>query len=220
MPTSQLTYLESSVKMPLMSLPVRSTLVQLSKGLVLISPHPRLTTDDYVQMADVTEIVAPNCFHHLGAKKARANLLQAKTWAAPGLRQKRPDLEWDFEFEKDRWPHESELAFHTVKGMPKVNEAVFFHFASGSLICADLCFNLEEMSGFGAYLWLTLFGTLNRFAASRLFTMAIKDKRAFKESLGLIFQWPIKRIVMGHGAILETNAVRHLQTAYRERNLY
>ena len=81
---------EGYLKMPLVQLHVRTSLFHLQNGKsILLSPHPSLTAEEFTRMGDVTDIVAPNLFHHLGIKKAVAALPQAKLWGVNGFELKR-----------------------------------------------------------------------------------------------------------------------------------
>ena len=52
--------------------------------------------------------------------------------------------------------------------MPKIQEWVFFHHVSQTLIVTDLVFNLRETRGWNTSICLTMFGTRGRFAQSRV----------------------------------------------------
>ena len=86
-----------------------------------------------------------------------------------------------------------------VRGMPKINEVVFLHPPSSSLIVADLMFNLPPASGFQK-LMQKANGVYQRLAPSRLFKMCIADQAAFRGSLKRILEWDFEGIILGHGA--------------------
>jgi len=91
--------------------------------------------------------------------------------------------------------------------MPKVQEWVFFHRASQTLIVTDLVFNLLETSGLLTPVFLTLFGTRGRFAQSRLFKGMIRDRAAYDASITKLLKWPVRRVLMAHGTVLEGDDV-------------
>lgn len=217
--SDDITILESSIKMPLMRLPVTTPLVKLSTGSVLISPGSALNRDLLKSQESVTDIVANNLFHHAGVPKAASLFSKAKIWGVEGLEKKRSDINWTSFFHKDHWPHHSELPFIQIKGMSKVNEIVFFHVKSKTLIVSDLCFNLQGTKGFGPWLILSLFGTYNKFAVSKFLLKFIDNNEAFKNSLSEILNFEFENLIVGHGNAIQGNARSLFQKALKERNL-
>lgn len=198
--------------MPGMNLPVRSVFIPLSKANILISPGSRLTEGELASLGRVDEIVANNGFHNAGVPKASAIFPKARAWGVPGSKQ--PNI-----LNETTWPYADELPVVVLEGIPGVNEAVFFHRESRSLVVADLCFNLVNARGFGAWLVLTLFGTYRRFGVSRFFLKYVKDRNAFQKSLKRIFEWDFDSIVMAHGEIVRSDGKDRLRAALKERGI-
>jgi hypothetical protein len=129
-PTSQAIQLadiklfHSNLKMPIVQLPLTTSLITLSQGTILLSPHPSLTPTEFASMGNVTDIVAPNLFHHLGINGAIAAFPNAKLWGSAGLEQKRKDLNWDAFLDASNWPYQAELVAINIAGNPKINEFV------------------------------------------------------------------------------------------------
>lgn len=209
----------SQLKMPLVQLPLTSSLITLRTGKVLLAPHPSLTADEFKSMGQVTDIVAPNLFHHLGIQQAVAAHPQAKLWGAAGFDSKRSDIAWAAFLDAGTWPHQQELTLVPLQGMPTVNECVFMHQASKTLLVTDLCFNILHSLGLGAWLIYHLFGTYQRFACSKLLMRRVVDKAAFEQSLTSLFSHDFERIVMCHGSVLHSAARAALLAALRERGL-
>lgn len=213
-------FLESEIKMPLMKLPVRSTLVKIKDRGILISPID-FTNDQMAQIqafSPVTEIVAPSGFHHLSVPRAKKVFPDATLWGSPALVEKRSDIKWSKIFGRDEWPYQEDLPALIIEGSPKIAEVVFFGRAQKTLIVTDLCFNLLQAQGLGAFIILNIFGTYRKFAASRLIGRFVKDRAAFQASLKKILAWDFDRIVMGHGEILETNGRSRLENALYEKS--
>jgi hypothetical protein len=216
---SQLQFIDSALKMPLMELPVRSVLVTVRDRRILISPGSKTPRETYSTMPDVTDIVAPNLLHSAGVPKAAAAFPKATLWAVSGLKEKRADIAWSKTLTKDEWSFGDELTLIPIDGMPSLNEVVFIHQASRTLIVTDLCFNMRHPKGLGTRLLQTVFGTYNRFAVSRLFTSAIKDREAFERSMKEILTHDFDNIVMSHGDELKGGARVQLEAALKERGL-
>ena len=107
--TADIQLFHGKLKMPLVQLPLTSALVTLSAGKVLLSPHPSLTADELRGMGAVTDIVAPNLFHHLGIANAVAAHPQARLWGVAGFERKRKDIAWGAFLDARQWPHQQEL---------------------------------------------------------------------------------------------------------------
>lgn len=73
----------------------------------------------------------------------------ARFHAAPGIATLRRDLPFTGTL-SDQGPAEWTAVFdqHFLRGMPRVNEVVFLHRDSGTLIVADLAFNLGSKMPF------------------------------------------------------------------------
>lgn len=215
--TSDIQLFHGKLKMPLVQLPLTSALVTLSTGKVLLAPHPSLTADELRGMGAVTDIVAPNLFHHLGIAHAVAAHPQARLWGVAGFERKRKDIAWGAFLEAGQWPHQQELVAVQLGGMPTINEFVFFHPLSKTLFVTDLCFNILESPGVGAWLIYHLFGTYQRFACSKLLMKRIEDQAAFEKSLAMVFAHDFDRIVMCHGSVVHSAGRAALRAALRER---
>lgn len=198
-------FFESEISMPagMVKLPVRCTVVKTPKALIMISPI-HFTPEQYRQidaLGEITDIVAPCLIHNRFIGQAMERFKAARIWGPMGYRQKCPHIRWDFIFGEagTTWPHSDDLDILALDGAPDLNEHVFFHRGSGTLLVADLVFNLRNPRGWAAPLMLSLFGTYKKFACSRLFTGKIKDREAMKASLKKMMSWGFDAVVMGHG---------------------
>ena len=216
---NDLSFLDCEVKMPLMSLPVRTTVVRLKAGLVMISPGSQLTDQQLHGAGDVTDLVAPNLFHCAGLPKAQNIFPNAKVWGSPGCRELRPNILWTDNLNPKDWPYQEELPILLIQGMPKVNETIFFHRRSKTLIVSDLCFNLQDARGVGCWIILNLFGTYRRFGVSRFWIKLTKDFPALENSLRQLFEWDFENIVMSHGSIVVGGGKDLLKAAFHTRGL-
>lgn len=199
-----------------MTLPVRTTVLKLSNGTILLSPGSKLTKEQLEQLGEVTDIVAPNLFHCAGIKLAAEVFPEARVWGPEGVREKKTQFSWTHILGKDKWIFENELTHIVLEGAPGVQESVFIHTKTETLYVTDLFFNLRNASGLGARIILGLFGTYRKFALSKFFKGFIKDREAFEVSLKKIFSHNFNRIVMAHGEVLE-NAHQAAIEAARER---
>lgn len=110
-----------------------------------------------------------------------------------------------------------EIEVIQVRGIPKMDEYVFFHHPSGTLVVCDLLFNFPEISSLWAKLLLTPTLGLNPSPGfSKRVRMAIKDREEFSESLRQILALPIRRIVPGHGEVLEHDAKERARAVFEK----
>jgi hypothetical protein len=213
-----LSYLESVKKMPLLALPVRSTVVPLSNARVLISPGSKLTPAQLASAGAVTDVVASNLLHTAGMAAAAKAFPAARLWGPRGVRKKHPELTWAGILGEDAWPHEAELKAIQVKGLERLREFVFVHKATRSLIVTDLVFNMVQQRGLGARFILGLFGTYQRFAISKLL-IRLSDRAALAASLTALAGEDFDVIVPGHGEVVAQGGKARLVEAARERQL-
>ncbi len=214
-----LTFIEDQATMPIMKLPVRTTVIEVSGGRVMFSPGSMMTEAQLKSAGEVTDIIAPSFWHTDGGPLAAKFHPKAALWGPPGMRDKHPSLAWKV-LGEDAWPHETDLRVFALAGMPKVREHALYHVASKSLCVVDLAFNLVDTQGLGARIilkWLS--DAYQRFAVSRLLMMLVKDKAALAASLAPIGQLDIQHVVPAHGAVLDVDAKATLLAALRERKL-
>jgi len=101
-----------------------------------------------------------------------------------------------------------------VDGMPNVQEHVFCHRATRTLIVADLFFNVSLPSGGLAWLMGKLADIGGRPKPARIWRAMIKDPASFQGSLRRIMELDFDRIIPGHGELIECNAKHVLGDAF------
>lgn len=213
-------FIETLKKMPLMSLPVRTVVVESPQGTVILSPGSNMTAMDYQSLSNVTDIVATNTFHTAGLPIAHSYFPLARLWV-PNRRStnKLPGLTTHL-LETTSWPHQESLALLPLDGLPAIREFAFFHKDSKSLIVTDLCFNMTTVSGLGSWIILSLFGTYRRLGVSRFFAKYITDRLAFEKSLTRVFSCDFENVIVSHGENILTNGKERLLNALAERDLF
>jgi hypothetical protein len=194
-------------------LPARMTVVRLPSGELLL--HSPMPIDDPLaaelsRLGPVRCVVAPSLLHHLFALPCLQRYPAAWLYAAPGLEARRPEL-----FERamvQTLDDEAPAAWRgvidqrVIRGAPRLNEVVFLHRPSATLIVTDLVFNVLRPEGWGTALALRMFGTHRRFAQSRAWRFFARDRRAVRESLAPVMAWPFERVLMAHGDPVRQNA--------------
>lgn len=189
-------------------LPVCMTAVRLPDGTVtLISPLPMddALAAEIAALGPVGALVGPSLLHHLSLGPARERFPQAALLGAPGLAIKRPDLVFDGEV-SEGGPWGDALTALPVAGAPRLNEVVFHHRASRTLIVTDLVFNIAQPANRRTGMVLRMMGTRGRFARSREWAVLIRDRAAFRASVDRILEHPFERVIMAHGDVFEDDA--------------
>lgn len=90
---------------------------------------------------------------------------------------------------------------------------MLLHRPSRTLICADLLFHFPRAEGWLTRLYLRASGGLGRPAQTRVLRAAIRDRPAARASIDRILDLDFDRIVMAHGAVIETGGREALRDA-------
>jgi Domain of unknown function (DUF4336) len=194
----------------------RMTAVRLADGGVLL--HSPIPVDDALaaqiaQIGPVTQLVGPNLFHHTHLSAAQQRWPEARLWGAPGLAQKRKDLRFAGAVDSADAPWKAELRPIVLQGCPMVNETVYLHEASGTLVCADLVFHIHQWPNFATSMVLWMTGTRDRLAMSRSWRLFARDRSAFATSMRQVLALPFDRLVMAHGEVVEGKGHAELERA-------
>eukprot|EP00808_Paulinella_micropora_P028418 g77784.t1 len=212
----------------LMKVPLRATAVQLAPGEVwLHSPTPMADgqLDELRQLGDVKYIVAPNVFHHLSLAALSKAFPSAVLAGAAGVEKKQPSLRFTHLLQSDEPPPQTwgeQLQQTFMAGLPVLNETVFLHPESRTLIATDILFNFNpskpEQVSFLFRLYLKLAQGFKPCCPSLGFKYLVQDKAALHRSLDRVFSWDFDRIVMCHGDIVETGGKQAFHDGGKIRN--
>lgn len=187
-------------------------------GLWIHSPIPWTSTlrSDVAQLGEVRHVIGPNRYHDECLREFQAEYPAATFHPAPGL----PELRRDVRFAPTPLsdvPHPdwgSVMEQHLIRGMPQLNEVVFFHRPSRSLIIADIAFNLGPGEHWLLGLVFRFDPAWGRFAPSRFGRFMMKDRAAVRASIDRILEWDFDRIIVGHGRNLETGGKAAFRAAF------
>jgi hypothetical protein len=197
-------------------LPVRSTVVRLQSGSLVLHSPPRIESniENWLRsLGRVAAIIAPNSFHYMFAGAYLEVFPEAQLFVAPGLPRRIPSLPPALELgpiAPELWAAEMEQAIFGPVG--NFAEVLFFHRLTATLILTDLAFNLTVFESTIARLAWRLFGVPAQFGPSRMARLTLlRDKVAASRYLQPALAWPFRRILVAHGAVLE----EHAQTEFR-----
>jgi hypothetical protein len=196
----------------------RMSVVRLRDGSLFL--HSPVALDDALRAALLRVgtpryAVAPNRFHHLFVGDYRNAFADVQLFAAPGLEAKRRDLSFDgvlSDVAPPQWAGQLDQAFFA--GFPMMNEVVFAHRASRTLLTCDLAFNLGPDAPRATRVVFRLLGAYGRFGPTLVEKLLIRDRAAARAALERILAWDFDRVVVTHGAVLEHGGRDALRAGY------
>jgi hypothetical protein len=196
----------------------RMTVVRLASGELMLHSPVRIdpaTRDAVDRVGRVRWIVGPSKVHHLFLGDWTAAHPDAELCGAPGLPEKRRDLRFAHVMD-GAWqaPWGGELLHHPFAGAPFMNEVVFFHPASRTLLLTDLAFNVERGAPNRARVFHWLVGAVGRFGPHRIIRFGIRDRAAARRSLATILAWDFDRVIVTHGSVLESGGRAALERGF------
>jgi hypothetical protein len=192
-----------------MLLPARATLMRCTGGALVL--HAPLAIDealarDIAKLGEVTHLIAPSCLHWMSLAAAHARYPKARVYAAPGLEQKLGDVPFAPLGESGAVDGMADLTVQHIAGVPMLNEHVFLHRPSRSLVVTDLLFNVHRC----AHLWTrTVLRTISAWqksAQSFEWRLLVRDRTALARSVEQMLAWDFTRIVLAHGDIIDDDA--------------
>ncbi len=207
--------------------PTRMSVIKLANGDLFIH-SPIKPNDDLCdaleKLGPIAHLVSPNKIHYASIGVWAARYPQARCWASPGVRERAQahriavnfDHDLGDEAEADWAPDIDQLIF---RGSRFMNEVVFFHKSSRTVILADLIENFEP-------------GKLNSVIARTLIRWAGNADPDGKLPIDLrltfwgrhsvacrsfrrMMAWQPERVILAHGRWYDKNGTAELKRAFR-----
>lgn len=208
-----------------LSVGTRMTVIRLTNGeLVVISPIQADNTiiQQLNELGDVSYIIAPNLYHSLFVSNFKACYPQAKLFVAPGLETKRPELPIDQVMQEGKNYLGTEIEYLLFDGFQTfdlggaaiLNEYVFFHPESHTLVLTDTAFHFDESFPQITQLAAKVMGGYKKLSPSILERFATSEKQRVKQSVQKVLTWDFRRVIMAHGSIVENDAKRKFKEGY------
>lgn len=209
-----------------MPFPTRMTVVRVGDGGLWC--HSPIAPDAGLfravdALGRVRHLVSPNRLHYASIGAWRRRYPDAIAWAAPGVRQRAAAQKIDVAFDADladvapqAWA--ADLEQLRFLGSRAMEEFVFFHRTSATLILADLIENFERDRTPRGMRWLARAGGVldpDGKAPLDLRLTFIGHKRAARASAEGILAWHPQRVVLAHGRWYAENAEAELRRAFR-----
>jgi Domain of unknown function (DUF4336) len=185
----------------------RMTVVRLGNGALWVHSPEKLSDElqkELSELGEVKYLVSPNKLHHLFLQEWIAAYPQALKFAAPGLALKRNDIAFDRELcnsPEDEW--KEEIAQTIFRGSPAMEEVVFYHRLSKTLVLTDLIENIRpESLNWWQRRLARLAGILyptGRMPIDWRLTYLFGSKEKARASLHTILAWDVENIILSHG---------------------
>lgn len=195
----------------------RTVVVRLpDDGLLLHSPGPLDETERAAidALGTVRAVVAPNAFHHLFLEQASVHYPEATLHAVPSVQARYPGLATRCLTGDPDPAWKGVLEQTTIDGAPRLDEVVFFHPASRTLLLVDLCFHTHRAESWRTKVFLQLAGAWQRFGPCRLAKALMRDESAVRASVDRVLGWDFDRLTVTHGDVVETGARERLRDAF------
>ncbi len=193
-----------------MEVGTRMTVLQLEGGLLVCSPIA-LDPGSVAHLGTLRWVLAPNLFHHLYLRPWAET--GAELWGAAGLPKKRPDIEFRGVVEEASHPFGDEVQLLALSCFPFTNEVVVFHQPSGTLIVADLVFNIPATAPWGTRATMRALGGYPGCRTTLVERFGMKREPARRE-VSEITSLDFDRLVMAHGDVIETGGRAALRNAF------
>jgi hypothetical protein len=206
--------------------PTRMVVVRLENGgLFLWSPTE--PDDGLRAQIDarrlVEHLVSPNKIHYAHIGTWKRIYPEAVAWASPGVRERatsqRVSVTFDAELHDEpdpAWREDlGQLIFHGSRFM---EEVVFFHRKTRTVILADLIENFEPEKIGGLYGWLVrLAGAADPDgkAPIDLRLTFLGRKNQARASFERMLAWGPEKVIMAHGRWYEGDGTKELRRAFR-----
>lgn len=194
----------------------RMNVVRLSDGGLFV--HSPVALDEPTRRAidalgEVRAVVAPSVFHHLYVGQWMAAYPKALFAACPGLEWKRPDLAFSAVLGDQAhplWAQDLEQVYFSSR---RENEVVFFHRASNTMITCDALLNLGNHRSLRTRLSARLMGnTAPGFGWPE--RIMIRNRPLARRQVDRILDWPIDRILLAHGDLVDADGRAVVRRAY------
>lgn len=204
----------------------RMTIVKLNNG-DLWCHSPTTLTPELKQQIDslgsVKHLISPNKIHYAHIGSWAKAYPSAIAWASPGVRERASQQKIDVEFQADLQDEPApdwatELDQLIFRGSRFMDEVVFFHRASSTLILTDLIENFEPEKVPWQYRWMLVIGGNvdpdGKTPRDLQFTFRGNKEQA-RQCFQQMLAWNPQKVIVAHGRWYEENGTAELNRAFR-----
>ncbi len=197
----------------------RTSVVRLDDGRLLVhSPAPPSEgwLEQVASLGEVSWLVVPNRFHHLGTPAAAAAFPDARVLAPRSAAASNPELRIDMEIREPTFTDAvPELALVPLDGVPFLDETLLYHRPTETLLGADVVLRADEHDHWSWRFAARATGCFKRVRVPPDVRKQVADKAAASRSLQALAPLPIRRLVVAHGKVIEEAPLAQLVAAWR-----
>ncbi len=200
----------------------RMTVVRLSGGELWVHSPIQLSepVKEHVEsLGCVKYLIAPNHLHHLFLPEWIAAYPDVEVYGTNEVIKKRSDISFHGSLNNQQaWAWRAEIEQELFSGSPLMEECVFFHKNSATLIVTDL---VENFSGRDFNYWQRLVAKGVGILAPNGKTPLdwrlsfIFGKQDARQHLDRLISWCPQILVMSHGEIVKENAKEFLARSFK-----
>ncbi|HEY5769982.1 MAG TPA: hypothetical protein VIS71_09060 [Terrimicrobium sp.] len=191
------------------------TLLRLRSGRLVVhsmAPFSSAEVDEVRGLGQPGWLVEAMLLHDTYARHGRDAFPEVPFLAPPGFGEAVRFPTFSLLPAPGEWAGEIEVI--ELAGAPRLKEYAFVHVPTRSLIVADLIFNFSPHErGWERFFHRYIAGFKRYPGMSRIFRFFIKDRAAFRASIGKIMAADFDRIIVGHGNVIEKDGKRLLRQA-------
>ncbi|MEX8194805.1 DUF4336 domain-containing protein [Comamonas guangdongensis] len=200
-----------------MKVSTRMTVIRLADGSLFSHSAVPLTEAQKAKLDAVGPlryIVAPSTMHHLFVGKLARLYPQAQLYGTEGVLRKRPDLQQLQPLPPDsEAPWAGELQHLRLDGIPMLDETIWFHAASGSLIATDVLQCWQGPLSLPVRMYLGLTGGHERLTVPRTVRLLVRDRAAVQACVRQMLGWPVQRVILLHNSVIADRPMQRLREA-------
>lgn len=194
------------------------TIIRLRSGQLVIHSMAPFSSEDLAAIQNLGEVgwlVEAMLLHDTYAKQGHKAFPEIQFLGPPGFSEIVGFPVGPLQPLPAVWQNELEVI--PLKGIPMLEEHVFYHLPSKTLVVADLVFNFPpDERGWSRFFHRYIAGFKKYPGMSRIFRMCIRDSSAFRQSLKEVFSRDFDRVIVGHGDTIETNGKTLLRQALED----
>lgn len=199
----------------------RMSVIRLGRGDVVLHSPTRVDAElreEICRLGPVVAVIAPSWWHDLYLSETARAFPGITLYAAPTLVKWNRSLPFtDVLSDSPASLWADNLEQHHVEGIGLfLDEVVFYHRLSRSIIVADLLFNISQNDA-----WLTralarlVIGPYPGCRFARLYRPFVLNRRRFRASIERILEWDFDQIIVGHGGVVQAGGKDVFRSVFR-----
>jgi hypothetical protein len=202
--------------------PTRMTVIKLASGELWIHSPEKLNDglkQELSSLGEVKYLISPNKLHHLFLSEWIDTFPEALAYASPGLSNKRRDIKFDVALvDKPEMAWCGEIEQMIFRGSPLMEEVVFYHKRSKTVILTDLIENFKPST---LNCWQRLLADFagilypdGKTPIDWRVSFLFGDKAKAQESLQTLLSWNPENVVLSHGEYALGNGKVFLERSF------